>query len=191
MPKLVHVALPEWYLEILQHDIVYLYFLSLLTCLVKYYIEGLFYAGLFYFCQTVSPAGNVLTGLSYNLQRMQTESICKKNLQRWERKENLQSFFNKAADQHVGNLCVIISVTRFSLIAFNLATISLIPDTALSLFSPFFHPPLIQSELYDLREASCFCSLMCYAWACTALITSVLLYVSCHLLIFPHSECIN
>lgn len=56
--------IPWWCLEILQHDIVYLYFLSLLTCLVKYYIEGLFYAGLFYFCQTVSPAGNVLRGLA-------------------------------------------------------------------------------------------------------------------------------
>lgn len=164
MPKHVHVTLPEWYLEILQHDNVYLYFLSLLTCLVKYYIEGLFYAGLFYFCQTVSPAGNVLTGLA----RVIICSKCRQNpyakkLQTRERKENLQSFFNKVADQHVRNLCMIISVTRFSLLAFNLATISLIPDTTHSPCSPLFHPSLIQSESYDLREASSFCSVMCYA----------------------------
>lgn len=38
--------------KFLQHDIVYLYFLSHLICLVKNYMEGLFFADLFYFCQT-------------------------------------------------------------------------------------------------------------------------------------------
>lgn len=56
-------------------------FLNLLTCLVKYYIEGLFYAGLFYFCQIVLPAGNILKSLARVL-------ICKKKKHAKTKKRN-------------------------------------------------------------------------------------------------------
>lgn len=73
--------IPWWCLEFLQH-IVYLYFLSLLTCLVKKHIEGLFYAGLFYFCQTCFTHRECSNRFSqsYSLQVMQTEPAYKNTI---------------------------------------------------------------------------------------------------------------
>lgn len=128
---------------------------------------------------------------SYNLQRMQTESICKK-LRRWEAKENLQSFFNKVAEQHVVNLCMIISVTRFSLIAFNLATISNPWHGPFPVFS--FLSSLFDSKWIGWSERSLvflLCNVLCMSLHsthhfCPFVRVGLVIYLSSHI-----PSCIN